>query len=327
MKRLGEQLAYSAPVRRFAEVLHLLTGKLLRARAWDERVSWLPEVGAPALLTVSYLPDLELVAQARRSIERQEIHLRHVVVVDPAEVPAFRGALGSEVEIVATPDVVPGRFWSEWERSDPTRRAGWRKQQVVKLSAAARLTEPSCLVVDSDVLFVRPLSALPPFADGMSTTADFAFVNQPYTMSYVEHAGNALSYFRSQVSPVKPVDYTTWPQLLVRRVVQLLIEEMSAAEGGRWWRPFGTHWTFPFGPSSGFVEYQTYGMFATARLQPWLRQETCRVSTVASPYWEPSLEEIHCRLEANPSIVTVVVQSTLGDRADLREGIASIRCP
>lgn len=325
MKRLDGQLAYSARVRRFAEVSHLMTGKLLRARAWNERVSWLPEVGAPALLTVAYLPDLERLVQARRSIERQGIHLRHVVVVDPVEVEAFRGALGSEVDIVVTPDAVPRRFWSEWEKADPSRRSGWRKQQVVKLSAAARLTEPSCLVVDSDVLFVRPLSAQPPFANGMSITADFVFASEPHTISYVEHGANALTYFRSQVNPVKPVDYTAAPQLLIRRVAQLLIEEMSAAEGGRWWRPFGTHWAFPFGPCSSFVEYQTYGMFAIARLKPWLRQEASQVTLIASPAWVPSMEEVRCRLEAESSIVTVVVQSTLGDRADLREGIASLR--
>jgi hypothetical protein len=120
-----------------------------------------------AVITPSYAPDLELCRDLNRSVlECTPAAVRHHIVVRRRELEAFACLQGPRTELWTVDALLPRRMlalpatnlWLNLRRPYPPIR-GWVMQQLVKLHAAAELGADVLLLADSDVVFVRPVTA------------------------------------------------------------------------------------------------------------------------------------------------------------------------
>jgi hypothetical protein len=129
-----------------------------------------------AVITPSHAPDLPSFRRLHTSVVRwTDPSVRHIVAVPDADVARFREAGTSRLDVVGYRDVLPREFVSTTRlarlpglprgyriaavnarRPWPPVR-GWILQQIVKLAVVSALEAEVALVVDSDVLVVRPV--------------------------------------------------------------------------------------------------------------------------------------------------------------------------
>lgn len=119
-----------------------------------------------ALITPSWLPDIERCAQLIESADRHTSDFtNHYVLIDSMDEATFRNRLGSDCEIVIKEDLLPtwlhqlkwNRKWWWSLRALPVR--GWILQQITKIGITQHLGEDAFCFADSDTRFVRPFSA------------------------------------------------------------------------------------------------------------------------------------------------------------------------
>ena len=118
-----------------------------------------------AVVTPSYAPDLELFADLRRSVlEYFPGDVTHFVIVPRRDVDAFARFRGPRCEVVQESALVPRHvlkvprtgFYVNARRPLPPIR-GWVVQQLLKLASVQLVTANTIVLVDSDVVFVRPV--------------------------------------------------------------------------------------------------------------------------------------------------------------------------
>ncbi len=118
-----------------------------------------------AVVTPSYGPDLDLCADLNRSVLRHcPPDVVHEIVVPAADLRRFRPLAGERTRVrsvrqVLNPGIrhVPGsNVWVDLSHPFPPVR-GWIVQQIVKLAVAAQADADLVLLVDSDIVFVRPV--------------------------------------------------------------------------------------------------------------------------------------------------------------------------
>lgn len=118
-----------------------------------------------AVITPSWRPDIELFDDLRRSVlEFLPPETTHHVIVPWAHRAAFRRYQGETCRIWSHPELLPRRFirtpggiWINTIRPWPPVR-GWIMQQAAKIAVAGLVDADLALLVDSDVVFVRPVS-------------------------------------------------------------------------------------------------------------------------------------------------------------------------
>jgi hypothetical protein len=120
-----------------------------------------------AVITPSYAPDVELCSDLNASVLRHTSDsVVHYIITPRRDVELFSGLRGPRTELLAVDELLPRRmlpvpwanFWVNFRHPIPPIR-GWVMQQLVKLQAAVRIEADQLLLVDSDVLFVRPVTA------------------------------------------------------------------------------------------------------------------------------------------------------------------------
>lgn len=136
-----------------------------------------------AILTPSYLPDLEGFIRLHESVLRFADKLTtHHVIVPLRDVEAFRRIPSPRLRVWGEPDFLPKGFIAT-DRLAALRRhipilphtincsainlarpwppvRGWILQQILKLSAATKLGCDAIVIIDSDVALVRPMQAI-----------------------------------------------------------------------------------------------------------------------------------------------------------------------
>jgi hypothetical protein len=126
-----------------------------------------------AVVTPSYAPDRELFADLHASVlAATPASVVHHLVIADCDLEAFAEFKGPRCRIWSMKQLVPSRYvkvpgtyaWVNARRPWPPVR-GWVMQQLGKLALAAQLDADVLLMVDSDVLVVRPLTAAR-FMDG-----------------------------------------------------------------------------------------------------------------------------------------------------------------
>ena len=118
-----------------------------------------------AIVTPSYAPDLELFADLRRSIlDYFPTDVTHLVIVPRRDVDAFAQFRGPRCEVIPEPALVPrhvlkvprsGIYLNPRHPLPPIR--GWVLQQLLKLASVDIVSANTIVLVDSDVVFVRPV--------------------------------------------------------------------------------------------------------------------------------------------------------------------------
>ena len=118
-----------------------------------------------AIVTPSYAPDLELFAELRRSVlDHFPTDVTHFVIVPRCDVEAFAHFRGARCEVIPEPELVPrhvvkvpwtGLHFNPRRPFPPIR--GWVLQQLLKLASVDIVNANTIVLVDSDVVFVRPV--------------------------------------------------------------------------------------------------------------------------------------------------------------------------
>ena len=120
-----------------------------------------------AVITPSYALDLELCRDLNRSVlEWTPTDVQHHIIVPRRDLEPFASLQGSRTQLWTVDALLPRRMlalpvanlWLNLRRPYLPIR-GWVMQQLVKLRAAAELGADVCLLADSDVVFVRPVTA------------------------------------------------------------------------------------------------------------------------------------------------------------------------
>ena len=206
-----------------------------------------------ALLTKSYLPDLERCELLVDSVQRCAPDLTHYLVVDRIDYPAFRH-LGDRAEIILSEDLLPfgahrtsrRAYWLT-RHAWPTR--GWIMQQILKIAAARQLESDYFICCDSDVAFVRPFSPSRLMANGDVGLLDVAFVNDD-VRSWTQFAAGALGVDRAHLDVRGHVgELVCWSQ---EHIVGMT-ERMQSVTGSHWYRPLLR--------ARSFSEYILYGVY------------------------------------------------------------------
>jgi hypothetical protein len=132
-----------------------------------------------AILTPSYLPDLESFIRLHESVlEATDGETRHHVIVPKRDLSSFRAIGSPRLEVWCEADFLPSGFIATDRLAALRRRIpvlprtincsalnvsrpwppvrGWILQQILKLSAATRLSCDAVVIIDSDVVLVRP---------------------------------------------------------------------------------------------------------------------------------------------------------------------------
>ena len=124
-------------------------------------------MAALAVITPSYAPDFELCRDLNTSmLAHTPASTTHYIIVPHRDVGLFRSLLGPRTIVWSVDQLIPRYFvgldrlnlWVNLRRPFPPVR-GWVMQQAVKLQAAAQIEADVLLTVDSDVVFVRPVTA------------------------------------------------------------------------------------------------------------------------------------------------------------------------
>jgi Family of unknown function (DUF6492) len=120
-----------------------------------------------AVLTPSYAPDFDLCRTLNRSVLAcTPPDVEHHVIVPRRNVELFSSLRSPRTKLWTVEQFLPRRMiklptvnaWLNVRRPYPPVR-GWVMQQVVKLGAAAEIEADVLLLVDSDVVLVRPITA------------------------------------------------------------------------------------------------------------------------------------------------------------------------
>jgi hypothetical protein len=215
------------------------------------------------VVTPSYAPDIELLSCLRESMEcLASTDLRHLVVVPARDLRLFRQRFDSpSCEVVSVDDVLPRTVralpivnaWVNRHHPWPPLR-GWIMQQLVKLAVADHLVTDAMLLADSDVAFVRPVSAETFIHDGVVRfyrVPGAVDGRLPRHLTWHQVARELLGLPAVATLPVP--DYISAMNPWDRRVVMALrsrVEEVS-----------GQAWAQAIGRRVHFSEFILYGVF------------------------------------------------------------------
>ena len=196
-----------------------------------------------AVVTPSYLPDLDLCGDLNRSVmELTAREVTHHIIVPAKDLPAFRHLASARTQIHDVREFLPRTFfkapgvnvWVNAARPWPPVR-GWITQQVVKLAIVARLDVPGALLLDSDSVLVRPVTL-----DSFRINGRIGMYRLPagVDQSLPGHRlwhGSARELLGLAPPPDGDLaDYICWPCLWEPAVVRGLIDHIEETTGMRW---------------------------------------------------------------------------------------------
>ncbi|CAN5216703.1 hypothetical protein BH20ACT16_BH20ACT16_03230 [soil metagenome] len=209
------------------------------------------------LVIPAHEKDFEVLTHAVRGALRHVSPLRRVLVVSaqPFDWPT------SDVVWVPEPDApfpTLADVRSRWaaHRPDSVWRAGWIYQQLLKLGAGEYIADlsDSYLVIDSDVIFLRPVSYDPAEQTRFPWTRAFEY-HDPYRQAYARLFGE---------EPPIGQSLTAHHMLYDRALMSELFAELCERHGRAWFDAF-MDVGVDYDESSSISEMDIYGWWAIAR--------------------------------------------------------------
>ncbi|GAA5201509.1 DUF6492 family protein [Microbacterium jejuense] len=233
-----------------------------------------------SVVTASYAPDFAGFARMHESLVRHsDDDVRHIVVVPDAHAELFGTIPSARLEIRRYSAVLPRRFvQTSWIATVPGMPRGfrlaavnaarpwppvrgWIMQQLVKLAVVSELTTDVAVMIDSDVVVVRPLrEAAFRTADGIVRLYRRPFGITEQMTRHLAQRSKALALLGLKVAEPDSPDYisafVSWDPALVRECLHR-IEEST-----------GRDWRTAVAASIDFSEYLTYGTFVMSLAEP-----------------------------------------------------------
>lgn len=214
-----------------------------------------------AVVTPSYAPDLELCRDLNASVlAHTPASTVHYIITPRRDFDLFSALGGPRTRVWSVDQLLPRyfiglprvNFWLNLRRPVPPVR-GWVMQQVVKLQAAAQIDADVLLSVDSDVVFVRPVTAETFRRDGricLYRKDAGVDLRLPRHLIWHDVARTLLGVPRAR--PPLP-DYVQSPNVWDRRTVLALLARIEQVTG----RP----WLHAFAAQPHISECTLYGVF------------------------------------------------------------------
>lgn len=272
-----------------------------------------------AIITPSYAPDFELCADLHRSVQAvRDPAVEHHIVVPRRDLARFRTLGGDGVEVHDVAEFLPRSFvalpgvngWVNARRPFPPLR-GWITQQVVKLAATARLDADVVLLVDSDLVFVRPLRPELFRRDGVTRFYRLPGAideRLPRHVLWHQVARRMLG-----LPPAEPpfADYICWPAPWDPAIVRAMLARVEEVTG----RP----WATAVGAQLHFSEEILYGVF----VDEVLGATGFTTSDMLCPAYSDEVPLDAAGLDAflgrvTPSDIAVMVSAKSGTPLDVR---------
>lgn len=211
------------------------------------------------VITPSFAPDFELCSDLNRSVLAYSPEsVRHQIIVPASDLNLFSRLANSRTLIRCEDDFLPrsfvsfGKYKINLAHPFPPVR-GWILQQVVKLAAVAACTENVALLVDSDIEFVRPITA-----ESFVRNGAVRFYRKPEAID--ERLPRHMIWHRVARSllglPTPEAPYTDYISSLLAwdpSIVRRLLEQITTTTG----RP----WAAAVAGQLHFSEWTLYGVF------------------------------------------------------------------
>lgn len=250
----------------------------------DARAALEEPAAGMTVVTPSYAPDfhkfMDLHSSVLRHFPREVVH---VVVVPEVDLPLFCDLAGPRCRVLPESALLPkglvrlpGVNWRISTRSLQFPVRGWIIQQMLKLAVADVLDVDVMVMVDSDVLFIRPVDIR-----DFSRSGQVGLYRLPQAITralprhvrWTETAGRLLGL------PVGPLPYTDYISSLNtwdRRLVLALRSRIEEVNGRPWTTELGRHLLVS--------EWVLYGMFVEAVAAGGHRAETSDARCLT--YWD-----------------------------------------
>ncbi|MFD4958815.1 DUF6492 family protein [Microbacterium sp. NPDC058389] len=285
-----------------------------------------------SLVTASYAPDFAGFERMHESLVRNSgDEVRHIVVVPDAHAELFGTIRSRRLEVRRYSAVLPRKFLqTSWIATLPGMPRGfrlaavnaarpwppvrgWIMQQLVKLAVVSELTTDVAVMIDSDVVVVRPLR------EGAFRTADgvVRLYRRPHGITeqmtrHLSQRRRALALLGLETTEVDSPDYisafVSWDPALVRECLHRV-----EASTGRDWRT-------AVGASIDFSEYLTYGTYVMSLAEPSRRTNVGERSLCHSHWGTTALTMETAREFVEtmpPDDIAVHVQSNSGTDEDV----------
>ena len=282
-----------------------------------------------SLVTCSYGPDLERCRTLCESVaEYVDDDIEHLLVVPRRDRSSFAPLAGGRTRLVEVESMLP-----MWARQVPGQRRwwvtacslpvrGWILQQVTKLAVADVIDREAIAFVDSDVVFVRPLTEDRAFDGGRVRL--YRTPGPPPKPRHVRWYREAARLLDLDEESCFGVDFIAQLVTWKRDAVFDLRERIEQATGRRWYRALCN--------TLHFSEYILYGLFVEQCIdgEGHFRDELewCHSSWHHGRLQEEDVPPFLDQVE--PQHVAVHIQSNLGIDPDrylprVREKAAELR--
>ncbi|KQO01824.1 hypothetical protein ASF21_09635 [Arthrobacter sp. Leaf234] len=221
-----------------------------------------PDSTSLAIVTPSYAPDRELCGDLVRSVlQFSQENVHHHIVVPKQDLALFSSLSGDRTTIHCADHFLPRSMlrvppinaWINVRHPYPPVR-GWIAQQIIKLSLASSLRADVVLLVDSDIVLIRPFSGSTFTPSG---SASLFRVDAGIDGSLPRHrlwhqTARRLLGLPPDDRTVLP-DYICCPCVWVPDVVRSMLTRIE--------RETGTDWATAVGAELHFSEMILYGVF------------------------------------------------------------------
>jgi hypothetical protein len=293
-----------------------------------------------AIVTTSHRPDFPSFVRLHASVlEHTDPSTQHIVVVPGLDVPLFESLESSRLTVVSERATLPSRFVPATRlariprlprgfriaalnttRPWPPIR-GWILQQMVKLAVVSELEVDVALIIDSDVLLVRPVKEAAFRSDGVVRLYRLPDGITPDMTRHLAQRAKARHLLGVDTTESQSPDYiagiVSWDPTLVRD----MLVRIEATTGRRWQDCVGQ--------SLDFSEFITYGTYVMMLAEP-SRRTFVGDRSLSHSHWGPTpltMDTAQHFVEAlAPDDLAIHVQSnTSTDEAVLRfiaEGVS-----
>lgn len=280
-----------------------------------------------ALITPSYAPDLELCLDLAKSVSRfTAADVSHYVLVADRDRAEFNKVAGGRTQVQDIRAYLPSTLlkipfancWLNLRHPFPPVR-GWVTQQIVKLAAAAAMETDVVLLVDSDVMLIREVTA-----ESFAPTGKLELfelpdgVDQTLPRHHLWHAAaRRLLGLAAVQKPVLP-DYICWPCAWSPDTVRAMLGRIEQVTG----RP----WATAIGAELHFSEMILYGVFVREVLgavttPPITTAMRCLNHSDESPLDEQALRQL--LQNSTPEDLAIMVSAKSGTPLAVRRRVLS----
>lgn len=268
-----------------------------------------------AVITPSYSPDAELFDDLHRSVrDHTASNTVHHVIVPARDRVKFAGHSGSRCRVWTVPDLLPGHYvqlpvdgwWTNIRRPWPPVR-GWILQQAVKIAATAAMDAENVLVVDSDVVLVRPIDAAGLRENGhlrLYRVNDAVHAGMERHIRWHQVARRLLGLDPQVTLPLHDYvsPFNVWDPAVVR-AMQMRISETT-----------GMDWLRAFTAELHISEFVLYGVFVdevlgARRAVSYLSTSFCHNYWETKPLDEPAAEKFASEISADALAMMISAKS------------------